>query len=419
MSSSAVIAGYVRSPFTQATKGALARVRPDDLAAEVVLALIKKTGVNPADIEDLMLGCAFPEGEQGFNLGRIVVQLAGLPIEVAGATINRWCGSSMEAIHMAAGNIAAGKGEVFIAAGVESMSRIPMAGFNPLPNPALYQKMPAAYMSMGLTAENLARQFKIDRTAQEAFAIASHQKAAAADMSGEIVGITIPPLTSPLPSHSLPPQAGGAGGGNGAAGAGSSGKIPPLTSPPLAGGIIIDKDGTIRANSTPEDLAKLAPAFDAKGTVTAATSSPLTDGAAAVLVVSEAYAKKHTLPILARITSMAVAGLDPAVMGLGPVYATKKALARAGLSVKDLDIIEINEAFAAQSIPCCQELGLDMKKVNIEGGAIALGHPLGASGARITGKAALLLARDKKAKYALATACIGGGQGIATILEKV
>ncbi|MFN8928872.1 MAG: thiolase family protein, partial [Alphaproteobacteria bacterium] len=296
MSSSAVIAGYVRSPFTQATKGALARVRPDDLAAEVVLALIKKTGVNPADIEDLMLGCAFPEGEQGFNLGRIVVQLAGLPLEVAGVTVNRWCGSSMEAIHMAAGNIAAGKGEVFIAAGVESMSRIPMAGFNPLPNPALYQKMPAAYMSMGLTAENLARQFKIDRAAQEAFALASHAKAAAADMSGEIVGITT-----------------------------KDG--------------VVNKDGTIRANSTPEDLAKLAPVFDAKGTVTAATSSPLTDGAAAVLVVSEAYAKKHKLPILARITSMAVAGLDPAVMGLGPVHATKKALARAGLSVKDLDII--------------------------------------------------------------------------------
>jgi acetyl-CoA acyltransferase len=373
---SAVIVGYVRSPFTQATKGALASVRPDDLAAETVLGLIKKTGVNPKDIEDVILGCAFPEGEQGFNLGRIVVQLAGLPIEVAGATINRWCGSSMEAIHIAAGNIATGKGEVFICAGVESMSRIPMAGFNPLPNPALYQKMPAAYMSMGLTAENLAKQFKIDRKAQESFALASHAKAAKADMSGEIVGITT-----------------------------KDG--------------VVDKDGTIRANSTPEDLAKLAPVFDAKGTVTAATSSPLTDGAAAVLVVSEEYAKKHKLPILARITSMAVAGLDPAVMGLGPVYATKKALTRAGLKIGDIDLVEINEAFAAQAIPCLSELGVDMNKVNIEGGAIALGHPLGASGARITGKAALLLARDKKAKYALATACIGGGQGIATILEKV
>ena len=373
---SAVIVGYVRSPFTQATKGALASVRPDDLAAETVLGLIKKTGVNPKDIEDVILGCAFPEGEQGFNLGRIVVQLAGLPIEVAGATINRWCGSSMEAIHIAAGNIATGKGEVFICAGVESMSRIPMAGFNPLPNPALYQKMPAAYMSMGLTAENLAKQFKIDRKAQESFALASHAKAAKADMSGEIVGITT-----------------------------KDG--------------VVDKDGTIRANSTPEDLAKLAPVFDAKGTVTAATSSPLTDGAAAVLVVSEEYAKKHKLPILARITSMAVAGLDPAVMGLGPVYATKKALTRAGLKIGDIDLVEINEAFAAQAIPCLSELGVDMNKVNIEGGAIALGHPLGASGARITGKAALLLARDKKAKYALATACIGGGQGIATILERV
>jgi acetyl-CoA acyltransferase len=372
---SAVIVGYVRSPFTAAHKGALAKVRPDDLAAQVVLGLIKKTGVKSKDIEDLILGCAFPEGEQGFNLGRIVVQLAGLPIEVAGSTINRWCGSSMEAIHIAAGNIATGKGEVFIAAGVESMSRIPMGGFNPLPNPALFQKMPAAYLSMGLTAENLAKQFKIERKAQEAFAIASHQKAAAADMSGEIVGITT-----------------------------KDG--------------VVDKDGTIRANSTPEDLAKLNPAFDAKGSVTAATSSPLTDGAAAVLVVSEDYAKKHKLPILARIKSMAVAGLDPAVMGLGPVYATQKALARAGLKIGDIDLVEINEAFAAQSIPCCSELKLDMKKVNLEGGAIALGHPLGASGARITGKAALLLARDKKAKYALATACIGGGQGIATILEK-
>lgn len=239
--------------------------------------------------------------------------------------------------------------------------------------------------------------------------VAVQGKGAAEQIAAAIAGFNALPL---------PPHAGGGGGGNLAAGAGAA-AVPPLTSPPQAGGIIIDKDGTIRANSTPEDLAKLAPVFDAKGTVTAATSSPLTDGAAAVLVVSEAYAKKHKLPILARITSMAVAGLDPAVMGLGPVYATNKALARAGLAVKDLDIIEINEAFAAQSIPCCNELGFDMKKVNIEGGAIALGHPLGASGARITGKAALLLARDKKAKYALATACIGGGQGIATILEKV
>ncbi len=372
--SAAVIVGYLRSPFTPAYKGQLATVRPDDLAAEVIKALVKQTGVKPDDIEDVLLGCAFPEGEQGFNLARMVGLLAGLPITTGGLTINRWCGSSMEAIHIAAGNIASGKGEVFIAAGVESMSRIPMGGFNPLPNPVLYATMPDAYIGMGLTAENVAKKFHVERAVQEQFAIASHKKAAAADMTGEIVPITT--------------KAG-----------------------------VVTKDGTIRENSTPEDLAKLNPVFDVYGTVTAGTSSPLTDGAAAVLVTSEDYAKKHKLPILARIKSMAITGLDPAVMGLGPISASEKALKRAGLTIKDIDVIELNEAFAAQSIPCISELKCDATKVNVEGGAIALGHPLGASGARITGKAALLLSRGK-GKYALATACIGGGQGIATILER-
>lgn len=373
--SRAVIVGYVRSPFTPAHKGQLARLRPDDLAAQVIKALVAKTGVNPTDIEDVLLGCAFPEGEQGFNLARMVGLLAGLPLTTGGLTINRWCGSSMEAIHIAAGNIAAGKGEVFVAAGVESMSRIPMGGFNPLPNPALYKTMPDAYIGMGLTAENVAKKFHVERSAQEAFALSSHRKAAAADMSGEVVHVTVGKET-------------------------------------------VTQDGTIRGNSTAEDLAKLAPAFDVYGTVTAGTSSPLTDGAAAVLVTSEDYAKKHNLPILAAIKSMAISGLEPALMGLGPITASQKALARAGLNMSDIDVVELNEAFAAQAIPCIQEMGADAAKVNIEGGAIALGHPLGASGARITGKAALLLSRGK-GKYALATACIGGGQGIATVLEQV
>jgi len=372
--SHAVIVGYLRSPFTPSFKGALAGTRPDDLAAEVIKALMKKTGVKPDDVEDIILGCAFPEGEQGFNMARMVALLAGLPVSVGGVTVNRWCGSSMEAIHIAAGNIATGKGDVFIAAGVESMTRIPMGGYNPLPNPALYKTLPEAYISMGLTAENVAKKFKIERKAQEEFAIQSHRKAAAADLSGEIVPIMT--------------KAG-----------------------------LVDKDGTIRGNSTAEDLAKLNPVFDVYGTVTAGTSSPLTDGAAAVLVVSEAYAKKHKLPILARIKSMAVTGLDPAMMGLGPISASQKALAKAGLKIGDIDVVELNEAFAAQSIPCIGELGCKVERVNAEGGAIALGHPLGASGARITGKAALLLSRGK-GKYALATACIGGGQGIATILER-
>jgi acetyl-CoA acyltransferase len=373
--SSAVIIGFTRSPFTPAHKGKLAKTRPDDIAMQVVKSLVAKTGVTPEDIDDLIMGCAFPEGEQGFNMGRMVALSAGLPVTVAGQTVNRWCGSSMEAIHIAAGNIASGKGEVFICAGVESMTRVPMGGYNPLPNPALFANMPEAYMSMGLTAEQVATRYKLSREEQEAFAIASHQKAAQADMSGEI---------TPIETKDG----------------------------------VVDKDGTIRGDSTAEDLASLNPAFDVYGTITAGTSSPLTDGAAAVLVVSEDYAKKQTLTPLARIKSMSVVGLEPGVMGLGPISASNKALKQAGIGVKDLDIIEINEAFAAQSIPCCNELGFDMKKVNIEGGAIALGHPLGASGARITGKAAMLLAREG-GKYALATACIGGGQGIATVLEAV
>lgn len=385
----AVICGFARSPFTPAKKGALAKIRPDDLGAQVVKGLLAKTGVNPDDITDIICGCAFPEGEQGLNLGRMIGFLAGLPHTVSGQVINRWCGSSMEAIHIAAGNIAIGKGEVFIAMGVESMTRIPMGGFNPLPNPALFASLPDAYVGMGLTAENVAKQYHIERKAQEEFALLSHQKAAKADMSDEIVGIRHPERSE-----------------------GSK-----RDSSPSAQNDMITKDGCIRADSTLEDLAKLDPAFDVYGTVTAGTSSPLTDGAAAVLVTSEAYAKKHNLPILARIKACAVAGLEPGVMGLGPISATHKALTMAGLKVSDLDVIEINEAFAAQSIPCCNELGFDMSRVNTEGGAIALGHPLGASGARITGKAAKLLHRDG-GKYALATACIGGGMGIATVLEK-
>jgi len=268
-----------------------------------------------------------------------------------------------------------GAGEAFLCAGVESMTRIPMGGFNPAPNPGLYASYPQAYDSMGKTAETLAKKYGVTRREQEEFALKSHQKAAAANMAGEIVPIT----------HK---------------------------------GGTVDKDGCIRADANLEKMATLNPAFDAAGSVTAATSSPLTDGASAVLVCSEAYADRHALPKLAVVKSIAVAGVPPEIMGIGPVEATKKALARAGLAIKDMDIIEINEAFAAQSIPCIRDLGMDMAKVNLEGGAIAIGHPLGASGARITGKAATLLARGQ-GKYALATMCIGEGQGIATVLEKV
>jgi acetyl-CoA acyltransferase len=374
-----VIAGYARSPFTLAKKGELARVRPDDLAAQAIKGLIERTGVDPEAIEDLLMGCAFPEGEQGFNVARMVCFLAGLPQSVAGATMNRFCGSSMQTIHSAAGAIQLGAGEAFLCAGVESMTRIPMGGFNPMPNPALYERYPQAFASMGETAENLAKQYKIPRQRQEEFALASQRKAAAAQSEGRL-----------------------------------DEEIVPIT---WKGGVV-SKDGCLRPGTTLEGLADLRLAFDEAGTVTAGTSSPLTDGAAVTLVCSEAYAERVGLKPLARIKSVAVSGCAPELMGLGPVLSTRKALQRAGLDLNDIDIIELNEAFSSQSLACIEELGLDESKINLDGGAIALGHPLGATGARITGKAAALLAREGK-RYALATQCIGGGQGIATVLEAV
>ena len=373
-----VIAGYARSPFHPAGKGALARVRPDDLAAAVIRALVERTGVNPADIEDVVMGCAFPEGEQGLNVARMVGLLADLPLTVGGITMNRFCGSSMSGVHYAAGQIQLGAGEVFVCAGIESMSRVPMSGYNPMPNPALAARS-AAYIAMGDTAENVAGKYGIDRAAQDAFALASQQKAAAAIAAGKLADEIVPIETK----------------------AGT-----------------VATDGTPRPDTTAEGLAALKPAFSATGTVTAGTSSPLTDGAAAVLVASEDYARAHSLPILARLKGVAISGCAPEIMGIGPVEASRKALSRAGIGVDQLDVIELNEAFASQSLACIRDLGLDPARINLDGGAIAIGHPLGATGARIVGKAAALLKREG-GTYALATQCIGGGQGIATVLEAV
>lgn len=377
MASTAVIAGFRRSPHHFAGKGALARTRPDDLAAATVADLVASTGVDPASIEDLILGCAFPEAEQGFNLARMVVLIAGLPNSVAGVTVNRWCGSSMQAIQMAAASIATGAGECFVCAGVESMTRVPMPGFNPAPHPGLAKTMPGAYVSMGVTAETLARRYQIPRAEQEEFAIRSHRRAAAAVAEKRFERELVPIRTR---------------GGR------------------------VAEDGTIRPDTSAEALAGLKPAFEKDGSVTAGTSSPLTDGASAVLVVSEAFANAQGLPVLARIRSWAVSGCAPEIMGIGPVEASRKALARAGLELREIDVIELNEAFAAQALAVGRELGLDWDRTNIDGGAIALGHPLGASGARITGKAAQILKREG-GRFALAAMCIGGGQGIATVLE--
>ena len=372
----AIIAGYARSPFTPAKKGALAKSRPDDVAAAVVDRLLSDTGIDPSLVDDLVVGCAFPEAEQGYNLARIITFLSELPETVPGVTINRFCGSSMQAIHDAAARVNAGHGDAFIAGGVESMTRIPMTGFNPMPNPNL----PSETMtSMGVTAENLSKLHKIGREEQEQFAIESHARASTARESGSFAEEIVPIET---PSGT------------------------------------VDQDGCIRPGTDSEALARLRPAFDANGTVTAGTSSPLTDGAAFVFVCSEEFAAEHGLEPMARIKSAAVSGCAPEIMGIGPVEASKKALDRAGLSLEDINIVELNEAFAAQSLAVIGELGLDHDKVNLEGGAIALGHPLGASGARITGKAAQLLKRNG-GKHALATLCVGGGMGMATVLEQI
>ena len=372
----AVIVGYCRTPFQRAHRGAFKDTRPEDMAATVVSGVLDRTGIPATQIEDLLLGCAYPEGEQGLNLGRMTTYLAGLPNTVPGMTTNRLCGSSMQVIQTAAGMISIGSGDSFICAGVESMSRIMRGGFNRSPHPKIESAFPEAYINMGLTAENLAKSHNISRDDQEQFASMSHTKAIAARDAGRFDTEIISD-----PNH-------------------------PIT------------DGCMRTPNR-EKMSQLAPAFIDDGTVTAATSSPLTDGAAALMVCSEEFALENSLKPIASILATAVAGVPPEIMGYGPVPATSKALLRAELTLDDMGVIELNEAFSAQSIACMRDMGISMddKRLNIDGGALAIGHPLGASGCRITGKAANLLQRTDS-QYALATMCIGGGMGIATILEK-
>ncbi|MGO7213079.1 acetyl-CoA C-acyltransferase [Rhizobium ruizarguesonis] len=366
------VVDYLRSPFTPAHRGALAGMRPDDLAASVIKPLVGRSGIDPAEIEDLNLGCAFPEGEQGFNIARCAALIAGLPQSVGGSTVNRWCGSSMQAIQMAAGAISMGSGDAFVAGGVESMSRVPMMGFNPMPNPAWSNAQRAAFLNMGLTAENLADRYNISREEQDAYSLESQQKTLAARAAGRLTAEVTP-----------------------------------------VGDVI--SDGCPRETDA-EKLASLKTAFKTDGPVTAGNSSPLTDGASATLVCSEAFVRRHNLVPLARIASYAISGCAPEIMGIGPVEASRKALKRAGICATDLDVIEMNEAFAIQVLACCRDLDIDPARLNRDGGAIALGHPLGATGARLVGKASLLLKQDG-GRLALATQCIGGGQGIAMVLE--
>ena len=370
----AVIAGYSRSPFTMAKKGELIDIKPVNMLAEVIKSLTTKSKIKKEDIEDIVIGCAFQVGEQCFNIGKLVTFLTDMKIKTSGMTVDRWCGSSMEAIHIAAGKIAMGSGRVFICGGVESMTRV-NTGFDPLPYPYIEKENPNVYFTMGITAENVAKKFNISRKEQQEFAINSHQKAYEAQNNGKFKNEIVT-----IGSCSI--------------------------------------DGNIRPNSNQEKLDGLKLAFDQNGTVTAATSSPLTDGASAVLICEENYAKENNLEILGRIVSTAVEGCEPDFMGLGPIGASRKALKRANLSINQIDIVEINEAFASQSIACIKDLGININKVNLDGGALALGHPLGATGSRITGKASELLVRENK-KYALSTQCIGLGMGIATVIENI
>ena len=374
----AVICDYVRTPFHRAHKGELAQVRPEDMLNATVSEILARTKVDVNDIEDLMLGCAYPEGVQGLNLGRVATYLPGLPNTIPGMTTNRLCGSSMQVAHSAAGAISIGSGEVFLTAGVETMSLVKRGGWNRDLHPGIETEYPDAYISMGLTAENLANDYSISRLEQEEFALGSHQKALSAQSKGLLTN-----------------------------------EITPVRSPDK----LVEIDGCMR-ESTLEKMAKLKPAFIETGSVTAATSSPLTDGAACNLICSQNYVEEHSLKGMAEIVSTAVVGVPPHIMGIGPVDSSKKALARAGITLDDVDVIELNEAFSAQSLAVMKDLDLnyDDERVNIDGGALAIGHPLGASGARILGKAASLLNRTG-GEYALASMCIGGGMGIATILR--
>ena len=374
-----VLVGFKRSPFTIANKGLLSKIRPEDILSQVINDLIKTTNINKDDIEDIIAGCAYPEGAQGYNIAKIVSFMTDMPEHVGGMTINRWCGSSMQAIHSAAGAISMNAGKVFICCGIESMTFVPINGLNYTPHPELLIDQPNVYLSMGLTAENVAKKYNLSRKEQQDFAILSHANAAKAQLSKSFdQELTIIKKDN----------------------------------------IEVISDGGIRPNTSQEILNNLKLVFDENGTITAGTASPLTDGASATLVCEEEYAKANKLPIIARIKSTAIQGCPPELMGLGPINASKKALKRANLDIKDIDIVELNEAFASQSIACIKELKINPEIVNIEGGAISLGHPLGATGTRITAKAASLMIKHNK-KYALATQCIGLGQGIATVLESV
>jgi acetyl-CoA acyltransferase len=389
----AVIVAGARTPFGKAPKGTLKNTRPDDLAALVIDEVIKRTpGVEKEEIEDVLMGCATPEAEQGMNLARIAAIRAGLPTSVPGVTVNRFCSSGLQTVAMAAQQIMTGMADVLIAGGVESMSMLPMGGYNIAPNPELAERYPAVYLGMGQTAEQVAQRFEVSREDQDAFALRSHQRAAAAIRDGkfkdEIVPVTVKETFVTDDNQVVSREK------------------------------VFDTDEGVRPDTSLEALAKLRPVFSVKGTVTAGNSSQTTDGAAAVMVMSAERAQELGLKPIGVFRSFAGGGVDPDVMGIGPIAAVPKALKLAGLTLDDIDLIELNEAFASQALYVIRHLGMDEEKVNVKGGAIALGHPMGCTGARLTITILNELAR-RGGRYGLVTMCVGGGMGAAGIFERV
>jgi acetyl-CoA acyltransferase len=388
----AVIVSAVRTPVGKAKKGGLATVRPDEMSATVIQALLKRTpNLDLAEIEDVVFGCAFPEGEQGMNIARMIALRAGLPDTVPAETINRYCSSGVQSIAHVAYMIKAGDIEVGIGAGVESMSMVPMMGYKFSPNPHFAMELPHYYTNMGLTAENVAVKYDISREAQDEFALKSNQKAAQAVESG-LFDPELVPIDVEINEY-------------------VDGRVEKRS-------FTVKRDEGPRGDSTMEGLGKLRAAFKEGGTVTAGNSSQMSDGAAAVMVMSSERASQLGLTPLARFVSFAVGGVPPELMGIGPIAAIPKALKLAGLSLNDIDLIELNEAFAAQGLAVMRTLELDESKVNVNGGAIALGHPLGCTGAKLTTQLIYEMGR-RKSKYGMVTMCIGGGMGAAAIFENL
>ena len=394
MMKEAVIVAAARTAVGKSGKGSLRTTRPDDLAALVILEVLRQApAVDAMQIEDVILGCAMPEAEQGMNVARIAAMRAGLPYDVAGQTVNRFCSSGLQTIALASQQIMAGMGKVILAGGVESMSMVPMSSNKFMANPWLASNHPAAYTSMGITAENVARNFKITRADQDAFALRSNQRAVAAIQGGKFKD-----EVTPVPVEITEVEIG--------------------TCKRMSRSFVFDTDEGPRADTTLEALGKLRPVFHVKGTVTAGNSSQTSDGAAVVLVMEREEALRLGLKPLVRFVGFAVGGVPPEVMGIGPIAAIPKVLKLTGLNLGDIDLIELNEAFAAQSLAVVRELGLDEAKVNVNGGAIALGHPLGCSGAKLTVQIIHEMKR-RGSRYGMVTMCIGGGMGAAGIFENL